>query len=70
MQTVENNVEISNPQEIILKAQAETAKIREVLTIQDILFRFTNAEVREDFLNGCNGAAKLEENDLTVLEKL
>lgn len=56
--------------EAILRSQAEILKIREVLTIQNILMQFADATVREDFLSGTNGATKLEENDLNLLEKL
>ncbi|XP_055385617.1 caprin homolog [Condylostylus longicornis] len=55
--------------EAILRAQAETAKIREVLTIQNILVAFSDENIRNDFLNGVNGAVKLEQSDLNVMEK-
>lgn len=55
--------------EATLRARAEILKIREVLTIQNVLSHFTDADVREDFLKGSNGAAKLEEKDLKILEK-
>ncbi|XP_073841758.1 cell cycle associated protein caprin family member [Musca autumnalis] len=55
--------------DLIAKAQAETVKIREVLIIQNILSCFTDEAVRNDFLNGENGAAKLEQSELDILEK-
>ncbi|XP_034825159.1 caprin homolog [Maniola hyperantus] len=49
---------------------AETNKIREVLLVLDCLMQMGNAEAREDFLNGSNGAAKLTEDDLKILDDL
>ncbi|XP_059061866.1 caprin homolog [Achroia grisella] len=49
---------------------AETNKIREVLLILDCLMQMGNNEARDDFLNGCNGAAKLTEEDLKILDDL
>lgn len=54
----------------MLKKQNETARIREVLIIQDILRLMTEDGVRDHFLNGTNGACKLEESDLELLVKL
>ncbi|XP_022221444.2 caprin homolog [Drosophila obscura] len=51
------------------KALAETAKIREVLIIQNVLNCFNDEQVRSDFLAGENGAQKLESSELEVLEK-
>lgn len=56
--------------ELIAKAQAETIKIREVLIIQNILSCFTDDAVRNDFLAGENGAAKLEPIEFEIMEKL
>lgn len=53
-----------------LKKQNETSKIREVLIIQDILAQLKDESVRNDFLAGTNGACKLEENDLELLDSL
>ncbi|XP_023301450.2 caprin homolog [Lucilia cuprina] len=55
--------------ELIAKAQAETIKIREVLIIQNILSCFTDEAVRNDFLSGENGAAKLEQSEMEIIEK-
>lgn len=52
------------------KTLAETAKIREVLIIQNVLNCFNDEQVRNDFLAGENGAKKLESSELEVLEKL
>lgn len=52
------------------KTLAETAKIREVLVMQNVLSCFNDEQVRNDFVAGENGACKLEINDLEVLEKL
>ncbi|KAF9412975.1 hypothetical protein HW555_008672 [Spodoptera exigua] len=49
---------------------AETSKIREVLLILDCLNQMGNTEARNDFLNGTNGAAKLTEEDLKILDDL
>ncbi|CAH2062864.1 unnamed protein product, partial [Iphiclides podalirius] len=49
---------------------AETNKIREVLLILDCLMQMGNSEAREDFLNGTNGAVKLTEEDLKILDDL
>ncbi|XP_032511776.2 caprin homolog [Danaus plexippus] len=49
---------------------ADTNKIREVLLILDCLMQLGNTEVRDDFLNGTNGAVKLTEEDLKILDNL
>ncbi|CAG5055984.1 unnamed protein product [Parnassius apollo] len=49
---------------------AETNKIREALLILDCLMQMGNSEAREDFLNGANGATKLTEEDLKILDDL
>ncbi|XP_055628442.1 caprin homolog isoform X2 [Toxorhynchites rutilus septentrionalis] len=53
-----------------VRAQQENAKIREVLTIQDVLMRLTIDTVRDDFLSGENGACKISEEDFVLLKKL
>lgn len=53
-----------------MRAQQENAKIREVLVIQDVLKRICTETVRKDFVNGENGACKVADNDLLVLEKI
>ncbi|XP_065083062.1 caprin homolog [Ochlerotatus camptorhynchus] len=55
---------------VFVRAQQENAKIREVLIIQDVLKRFTEANVREDFRQGTNGACKIADSDLMLLEQL
>ncbi|VVC91611.1 unnamed protein product [Leptidea sinapis] len=53
-----------------VRSTAETNKIREVLLILDCLEQMGVSEVREDFLNGTNGAVKLPEEDLKLLDDL
>lgn len=53
-----------------MKKQAEITKIREVLIMQDILRLMNDDSTSEDFLNGTNGACKLEESDFELLDKL
>lgn len=50
------------------KKQSETSKIREVLLIQDVLGQLRDDNVRNDFLNGNNGAVKLDEDQLALLD--
>lgn len=52
------------------KKQGETSKIREVLIIQDVVKRLSDESVRKDFLEGTNGACKLDEADFEVLDVL
>jgi caprin-1 len=52
-----------------VRQQQETAKIREVLIMQDTIERFANPDVYNDFRNGSNGACQLDERDLKFLEK-
>ncbi|KAJ2950606.1 hypothetical protein O0L34_g8858 [Tuta absoluta] len=49
---------------------ADTSKIREVLLILDCLVQMGTSEARDDFLNGTNGACKLTEQDLKILDDL
>lgn len=53
-----------------LKKQSETAKIREVLIIQDILNQLRDDDIRKNFIDGTNGACKLDEEQLALLDKL
>ncbi|XP_018783847.1 PREDICTED: caprin homolog [Bactrocera latifrons] len=55
--------------DLITRALAETAKIREALVIQNIINCFEDETIRADFLNGANGALKLETADITILDK-
>lgn len=57
-------------QETWIRYAADTNKIREVLLILDCLTQMGNSEARDDFLNGTNGAAKLTEEDLKILDNL
>lgn len=52
------------------KSQAELAKVREVLLVQDALNQMGQDTIREDFLVGRNGAASLTESDLKLLDDL
>lgn len=52
------------------KRQGELNKIREVLIIQDVLSSLEEDEVRQDFIKEQNGACKVEESELEVLDKL
>lgn len=53
-----------------MRYAADTNKIREVLLILDCLVQMGNTEARNDFLNGTNGAVKLTEEDLKILDDL
>ncbi|CAF4935939.1 unnamed protein product [Pieris macdunnoughi] len=48
----------------------DTNKIREVLLVLDCIMQMGSTEVRNDFLNGTNGAVKLTEDDLRILDEL
>lgn len=50
--------------EAAAKYQADLARLREILLVQDALNQMGNENVREDFLHGRNGAAQLSESDL------
>jgi caprin-1 len=50
--------------EAAAKNQAELARLREILLVQDALNQMGNEAVREDFLHGKNGAAQLTESEL------
>lgn len=50
--------------EAAAKNQAELARLREILLVQDALNQMGNETVRDDFLHGKNGAAQLTEADL------
>lgn len=52
------------------KRQAEVNKIREVLIIQDVLSMLEDEDVRQDFVKEQNGACKVEQTELEVLDKL
>ncbi|GAB0087889.1 hypothetical protein DMENIID0001_022460 [Sergentomyia squamirostris] len=52
------------------RIQSEVTKVKEVLVIQDTLESLRDEQAREDFLTGSNGAAKLEQKELELLDKL
>lgn len=52
------------------KKQSELSKIREVLMLQDILHQLRDDDVRQDFLEGNNGAFKVDEQQLALLDIL
>lgn len=56
--------------EAAAKNQAELARLREILLVQDALTQMGCDSVRDDFLNGRNGAAQLTEADLKLLDDL
>ncbi|KAG5882110.1 hypothetical protein JTB14_016873 [Gonioctena quinquepunctata] len=56
--------------EAAAKYQAELARLREILLVQDALNQMGNENVRDDFLHGRNGAAQLSETDLKLLDDL
>jgi caprin-1 len=56
--------------EAAAKNQAELARLREILLVQDALNQMGNEAVREDFLHGKNGAAQLTESELKLLDDL
>ncbi|XP_044255650.1 caprin homolog [Tribolium madens] len=56
--------------EAAAKNQAELARLREILLVQDALNQMGNEAVREDFLHGRNGAAHLTDADLKLLDDL
>ncbi|KAJ3658431.1 hypothetical protein Zmor_010168 [Zophobas morio] len=56
--------------EAAAKNQAELARLREILLVQDALNQMGNEAVRDDFLHGRNGAAQLTETDLKLLDDL
>ncbi|KAL3267289.1 hypothetical protein HHI36_011420 [Cryptolaemus montrouzieri] len=56
--------------EAAAKSQAELARLREILLVQDALNQMGNEAVRDDFLHGKNGAAQLSEADLKLLDDL
>lgn len=61
---------ICHLQEAWVRYATDTSKIRDALLILDCLMQMGNAEAREDFLNGTNGAIKLPEEDLRILDDL
>ncbi|XP_076273525.1 uncharacterized protein LOC143204693 isoform X2 [Rhynchophorus ferrugineus] len=68
--TSEKEAKKQAKREASLKNQAELARLREILLVQDALNQMGNETVRDDFLNGRNGAAQLSEVDLKLLDDL
>lgn len=68
--TSEKDLKKKQKKDETLKKQNETSKIREVLIIQDVLKQLNDETVRNDFLAGTNGACKLEESELELLDLL
>lgn len=60
----EKEAKKSAKKESAAKYQADLARLREILLVQDALNQMGNETVRDDFLNGRNGAAQLTETDL------
>lgn len=44
--------------------------MRETLVLQELLRQLKDSAVRDDFLTGSNGAAKLEQTDMALIDKL
>ncbi|GBP39113.1 Caprin homolog [Eumeta japonica] len=53
-----------------VRIAAETSKMRDLLIIIDCLTQMGSPEAREDFLKGANGAVKLTEEDLKILDDI
>lgn len=60
----EKEAKKSAKKESAAKYQADLARLREILLVQDALNQMGTDNVREDFLHGKNGAAQLSESDL------
>ncbi|XP_031782494.1 caprin homolog [Nasonia vitripennis] len=56
--------------EALERMQQDISKVREVLLIQDTLMNMGAQGVRDDFINGVNGAIKLAEEDMKYLDDL
>lgn len=56
--------------EAAARCASELAKVREVLLVQDALNQMGQDSVRNDFLNGSNGATTLVQSDLDLLDEL
>ncbi|XP_012255816.2 caprin homolog [Athalia rosae] len=54
--------------EALERTQQDVAKVREVLMVQDCLTQLGSDKVRQDFLGGTNGAVKLTEDDMQILD--
>lgn len=68
--TSEKDLKKKQKKDETLKKQNETSKIRETLLIHDMLRQLRDDIVRKDFLAGTNGACKLDEADLALLDAL
>lgn len=54
--------------EAFVKTVSDRARIKEVLIVQNVLNQIGTDAVREDFLNGSNGATQLSETDLQLFD--
>lgn len=52
-----------------LRQVQETSKVREVIILQDFLRQLKNECIRNDFLQGSNGACLIEVDEMNVLEQ-
>ncbi|XP_054719925.1 caprin-1-like isoform X2 [Uloborus diversus] len=52
------------------RQQLELQRIKEIIVYQDLLTSMGGEDVRQDFLNGTNGAVKLSEEELNSLDEL
>lgn len=68
--TSEKDLKKKQKKDETLKKQNETSKIRETLLMHDMLRQLRDDIVRKDFLAGTNGACKLDEEDLVLLDAL
>lgn len=68
--TAERDAKKQAKKEAWARSTAETNKIRDVLLILDCLVQMGADTARIDFLAGSNGAARLTEDDLRVLDEL
>ena len=52
-----------------IRQMQETTKVREVIALQDVLKQLKNELVRNDFLQGTNGACLVEASEMNALEQ-
>ncbi|KAH1026819.1 caprin homolog isoform X1 [Dendroctonus ponderosae] len=68
--TTEKDAKKQAKRDASLKSQAELARLREILLVQDALHQMGIDRVRDDFLHGRNGATQLTEVDLKLLDEM
>ncbi|ENN80567.1 hypothetical protein YQE_03019, partial [Dendroctonus ponderosae] len=68
--TTEKDAKKQAKRDASLKSQAELARLREILLVQDALNQMGIDRVRDDFLHGRNGATQLTEVDLKLLDEM